>query len=301
MDIELDEGAKLPRSRVYQLSKKEEDALRDEVEKGLKTGKIRRSKAMGACPVLFVKKPGGELRMCVDYRQVNAVSKGIKSALPLINDVFRSIGQAKSNLYTKLDLKGAFHLLRMKKGKESLTAFLTKFGVFEYRVVPFGLKNAPAHFQEVMNRIFHDLLHRGLVVYLDDLLIYEKDPAKHRQLVEEVLERLQRFGLLLSPEKCQFEVPRVSFLGHELSQDGVSMMGSKLDAIKRFPDPKNLKQLQSWLGLTNYSRAFIPGYSETTIPLTQLLKKDSPFVFSGACKQAMEALKENFISLTDQC
>jgi hypothetical protein len=294
MDIEMLPGTEQPKGRIYQLSRTEEEALRKEVEIGLKSGKIQRSKALGACPVLFIKKQDGSLRLCIDYRELNAVTKTIRSSLPLIKDIFDAIGREKSSLYTKMDLKGAFNLLRIQEGKEHLTAFQTKFGLFEYKVIPFGLKNAPSHFQSVMNSIFSDLIGNGLVVYIDDLLIYTKDPIRHRELVTLVLERLQAHGFIVSLSKCRFEQPEVEFLGHMVSQAGLRMIGDKVSAVKAFPDPRNLKQLQSWLGLTNYYRAFIPKYSELTLPLVSLLKKDAPFIWSGVCRKAMSKMKEEF-------
>ena len=292
LEIELLPGEQPPSGRVYSLSLKEEEALRKILQDGLKSGKIRPSKAMGACPVLFVKKPDGSLRMCVDYRRLNAVTKTLQSSLPLISDIFESV--RGSGLYSKVDLKGAFNLLRIKEGSEPLTAFQTKFGTYEWTVIPFGLKNAPGHFQSVMQRILGDLIGKGLAVYIDDLLVYEPDPAQHRALLCEIFRRFLEHGLIVSLNKCVFEVPQIDFLGHTLSANGIAMLDAKVSAIADFPEPKNVKELQSFLGLTNYYRMFIPHYSHLTAPLTDLFKKDVPFIFAERCLEAFRSLKACF-------
>ena len=296
MDIELLPDAQLDSCTPYKLSYTEEQCLLEEIEKGLKSGQIVISNALGACPVLFVKKPDGSLRMCIDYRRLNAISKSVQALLPNIDDILASLApkEGKHPLYTKIDLKGAFHLLRVKDGKEDLTTFVTKFGKFKYRVVPFGLKNAPGHFQSVMNRLLHGLIGRGVWVFLDDIIIYESDPRIHRQLVCQVLQALSDAGMIANPAKCVFEVDTVDFLGFHLCPKGLSMQGNKLSAILDFPEPKNVKQLQSFLGLANFYRMFIPNYSILCLPFFNLLKKDASFVWGADCQRAFADFKNAF-------
>ena len=235
MDIELVDGAVLPNGRIYSLSKREEQALLKEVQDGLKAGRIRPSKAAGGCPVLFVKKGDGSLRMCVDYRALNKVTKSVKATLPLIKELVERARGAK--IYTKLDLKSAFNLLRIREGKEPLSAFVTKQGLFEWTVVPFGLKNAPGHFQAFMQEVLKDLLHRGVIVYIDDILVYGDDPEEQRRIVKEILSRLIEVGMVVGLSKCLFEVPEVDFVGFRLNANGIEISKHKLKPILEFPEP----------------------------------------------------------------
>ena len=295
MKLELKPGSTLPSGRIYRLSNAEEAQLEEEIRKGLSSGKIIKSQASTSSPVLFVKKPNSDkLRMCVDYRQVNAATKSISATLPLIDNLLSdALG---SNLYSKIDLKGAFNLLGIDKDSESLTAFKTKHGLYQYRVIPFGLKNGPTVFQEFMNSIFPDLKGNGMDFYLDDLLIYEPDPVKHKQLLHEILQRLLKNKLAVSLDKCQFMVPEVDFLGHHLSEKGLSMQEAKVFAISSYPTPKNLKQLQSFLGMCGYYHMFIPNYSTIVSPLLALTKKGAKFDIDSNCQKAISALKDAFVS-----
>lgn len=292
MDLELLPDAVAPKGSIYRLSTAEEAALLKEIQDGLKSGKISPSLAPGGCPVLFARKPNGSLRMCVDYRKLNQVTKSQPAILPLVPEILDAA--AGSNRYTKIDLKGAFNLLRMRKGTEKLTSFITKHGLYQYNVIPFGLKNAPGHFQLVMDALFSHLYSRGVRCCIDDIIVFENDEVKHRQLVREVLTVLDENGLIASLPKCLFEVPSVEFLGHVISSDGVAMQAGNLRAIKTLSIPRNVKELQSFLGLTNYYRSFIRNYSQLTLPLTRLLKKDESFRIRKEELEAIERLKSHF-------
>ncbi len=298
MDIELVAGADpLSSSHYYKLSQKEEEILRKEIQEGLESGKIERSTAFGACPVLFTKKPDGSLRLCIDYRRLNSITKPIQAILPRIDDILSSLAGENDSakpLYSKIDLKGAFNLLRIKEGKEKLTSFVTKFGKFQYKVIPFGLRNAPGFFQESMVKIFHDLIGCGLWIYLDDLLIYERDVDRHKWLLKEILRRMRINNLIANPAKCIFLVEEVEFLGYTLKQDGLHMQKCKIQDIMDFPVPRNVRQLQSFLGICNYYRSFLPCFTEIQIPLLHLLKKTTKYEWNADCDKAFLLLKELF-------
>lgn len=294
MDLTLLPDAVAPKGSIYRLSGSEEAALLKEIQTGLKSGKISTSASSGGCPVLFVRKPNGSLRMCVDYRKLNQVTKSQPAILPLIPEILdAAVG---SNRYTKIDLKGAFNLLRMRKGTEHLTSFITKYGLFQYNVVPFGLKNAPGHFQLVMDALFSHLYPRGVRCFIDDIIIFENDEIMHRQLVREVLAILDTNGLIASLDKCRFEVESIEFLGHVVSSTGVSMQAGNLQAIQNLSTPRNVKQLQSFLGLVNYYRSFIRNYATLTLPLTRLLKKGTVFEMGKIELEAIDHLKRQFDS-----
>jgi hypothetical protein len=189
MKIELLPGKLPPFGPIYSLSRQEEEALRTYIEEALKAGIIQPSRSSAGSPVMFVKKKDGSLRLCVDYRGLNAVTETDRSALPIIKDMLqRTFG---CQYFSKVDLKSAFNLIRISEGSEHLTAFRSKYGLFEYLVMPFGLKNAPGHFQAFINCIFSDLIDRGLLAYIDDLLIYAKTRQEHDEVLRIVFERLK--------------------------------------------------------------------------------------------------------------
>ncbi|XP_060103255.1 uncharacterized protein LOC132577484, partial [Heteronotia binoei] len=210
--IDLVPGAPLPVGRLYPMSEPELAALRDFLDKNLKRGFIRPSTSPLSAPVLFVKKKSGELRLCNDYRALNKITIRDRYPLPLIPELLDRLKGAQ--IYTKLDLRGAYNLVRIRPGDEWKTAFGTRYGQYEHLVMPFGLTNAPAVFQRFMNDIFRDLLDRFTIIYLDDILIYSHNPAQHAEHVRQVLQRLRAHGLYAKLEKCDFDLRSVEFLGH---------------------------------------------------------------------------------------
>jgi len=169
------------------------------------------------------------------------------------------------------------------EGHEWKTAFRTRYGSFEYLVMPFGLTNAPATFQNFMNDILRNLVDRFLVVYLDDILIYSENEEEHKKHVQEVLTRLRKHELHAKPEKCFFHVYEVEFLGFIVTPQGVKMDKAKIETILNWPQPKNLKDVQSFLGFANFYRRFIKVYSEIVLPLTGLTKKNIKFQWTELC------------------
>jgi hypothetical protein len=182
----------------------------------------------------------------------------------------------------------------MKEGEEWKTAFRTRYGHYEYLVMPFGLTNAPATFQTLVNNVLREYLDIFVIVYLDDILIYSKTMEEHVQHVKKVLRALQHKHLPIKPEKCQFHVQTVGFLGFVISPEGIKMEQEKIKAVLEWPEPTNVKQLQEFLGFANFCRRFIKGYSDRTIPMTRLLQKDVPFEWTELCSKAMTDLKAIF-------
>jgi Reverse transcriptase (RNA-dependent DNA polymerase)/Retroviral aspartyl protease len=255
LKIELEDGAKPPLGPMYSLSQTELHALREFIDENLRTGFIRSTSSPHGAPILFVRKKDGSLRLCVDYRGLNKITKKDRYPLPLISDLLSTAGKAR--IYTTLDLRHAYHLVRIADGDEWKTAFRTRYGSFEWRVMPFGLSNAPAAFQRFMNDIFKDLLDVTVIVYLDDILIFSDDPKEHRKHVREVLRRLRLHGLYSRPEKCRFSTDTVEYLGYILSKDGLTMSPAKVKTILDWPEPKKVKDVQSFLGFANFYRRFI--------------------------------------------
>lgn len=290
--IILEDNVKLPFGPVYSLSHNELKALKEYLDEMLSKGFIRPSTSPAGSPVLFVKKKDGCLRLCVDYRRLNSITKKNVYPLPLINNLLDQLNS--SHIYTKIDLRGAYNLVRIAEGDEYKTAFRTRYGSFEYLVMPFGLCNAPATFQHFMNDAFRDMLDQYVIIYLDDILIFSKNKEDHEQHVKSVLQRLRTHHLFAKSEKCIFHSKEVEFLGYKISEEGISMDENKVKSILSWPVPKNVKELQSFLGFSNFYRRFILGFSSITRPLHDLTKKGSTFVWSSSCQSAFQTLKSSF-------
>ena len=287
--IPITDGATVPFGPVYNLSQTELKALHEYIKENLNKGFIRRSESPAGAPILFVKKKDGSLRLCVDYRGLNKVTVPNRCPLPLISETFDRLGKAKR--FTKLDMRGAYNLLRIAEGDEWKTAFRCRYGHFEYQVMPFGLMNAPGTFQAFVNDVLRDFLDDFVVVYLDDILIYSESPEEHEEHVKKVLSRLEAAKLSLKLEKCEFDKTKVDFLGYVISTDGISMDPSKVAAIQEWATPKSAFDIQVFLGLANFYRRFVKNYSKIATPLTALLKKNAKFIWSRAAQAAFEKLK----------
>ena len=292
LKIDLEEGAEPPIGRIYPLSPRELEALREFIDKQLVSGAIRPSTSPHGAPVLFVPKKDGSLRLCVDFRGLNRITKKDRYPLPLISDLLDAPKKAK--IYTKLDLAHAYHLVRIADGDEWKTTFRTRYGSFEWLVMPFGLTNAPAAFQRFVNDIFADLLDVCVIVYLDDILIYSDDPTAHEEHVKEVLRRLRKHKLFCNPAKCEFGIDTVEYLGYILSPDGLSMAEDKIKAIIDWPTPRKVKDIQSFLGFANFYRRFIHNYSDIVVPMNRLTRKDTPWVWTSECQDSFDTLKHAF-------
>ena len=221
------------------------------------------------------------MRLCVDFRGLNKIMKKDQYLLPQITDLLDS--PCKAWFYSKIDLRHAYHLIRIQEGDEWKTAFRTRYGSFEWCVMPFGLTNAPAAFQCLMNNIFSDLLDICALVYLDNILIYSDTLEEHRRHIREVLLRLWNNKLYTHGDKCSFHKDTVEYLGFILSPNGLLMDPSKVSTILEWPEPRKVKDIQSFLGFANFYRRFISDYSKITVPLTHLTCKGTPWDFSDTC------------------
>lgn len=291
--INLKQGTIPPSRPLYQMSTKELLVLRKFLDENLAKGFIRPSTSPTASPVLFAKKPGGGLRFCVDYRALNAITIKNKYPLPLIQETLSQLSRAK--YYTKLDIISAFNCIRMQEGQEWLTAFNTRYGLFESLVMPFGLCNAPATFQARINEILRPYLDIFCTAYIDDILIYSDSLEEHRKHVKQVFEALCGTGLQLDIKKCEFEVPEVKYLGMIISTSGVKVDPQKIKCIIDWKPPQHVKDVQAFLGFSNFYRRFIDKFSLIVKPLVALTKKDAKFLWSDSCQKAFESLKSSFI------
>ncbi|KAK9395445.1 retrotransposon-derived protein PEG10 [Crotalus adamanteus] len=299
--IELVPGAKLPRPRMYAMSPLEMEEMQRYVNKNLARGFIERAKSSVGAPVLFKEKKDGSLRLCVDYKGLNAVSVENKYPLPLLKDLLTHL--AKGSVFTKLDLREAYYRVRIKEGDEWKTAFNCPMGSYQFKVMPFGLQGAPAVFMQLINEVLHDHLYKGVLVYLDDILIYSTNMNDHIKLVREVLKKLLNAKLYVKLSKCEFHRTQLDYLGYRISNEGIEMDPAKVKTIIEWQPPRTRKQLQSFLGFANFYRQFIPSFAEIALPLTELLKTGKgggkprpgqPLAWTMSCQTAFENLKRLF-------
>jgi hypothetical protein len=268
--IDIEEGKDPPVMPIYPLAQSELKALREYLDKALERGWIRESKSPAGAPILFVPKKDGSLRLCVDYRGLNKVTIKNRHPLPLIGELLDRLSQAK--IFTKLDLRDAYHRIRIKEGDEWKTAFRTRYGHYEYLVMPFGLANAPATFQNYIHKALGALVDDICVVYLDDILIYSENEEQHAEHVRRVLERLRQWGLYAKLSKCEFHTRYVEFLGFVVTSSGVVMDPERVRAIREWPTPTCFRDIQVFLGFANFYRRFIHNFSGIARPLNELLQ-----------------------------
>ncbi len=293
--IDLQPNPAPARGKVYSLTQEEDRVLKEWINECLQKGFIRPSSSPWASPCFYVKQKN-KLRLCMDYRALNSQTIKDRYPIPLIVELLREL--SKGRYFTTLDLRGAYNFLRIKAGHEFKTAFVTKYGQYEFLVMPFGLANAPAQFQRFMNDLFRDKIGNYVLVYLDDIVIYSNDLESHKKHVAEVLEILEANDLKCKPEKCHFYQESIKYLGYIISANGISMDPEKVEAITEWPTPRNVKQLQTLLGFANFYRSLINNFADITAPLTKLLKKDSKFGWSNEQQNAFLRLKAAFRSDT---
>jgi len=221
---------KLPDGPIYPLSKQELDALWDYIKEIEDHGKIRRSSSPIGATILFVPKPDGTLQLCVDYRGLNKITIKNKYPLPLMSELRSRLG--KATIFTKLDLKNGYYLIRMAEGEEWKTTFKSRHGLYVYTVMPFGLCNALSTFQSMINDVFRNMLDVGGITYMDDILIYTETVEEHVALVRRVMERLRTASLCVSITKSSFHQREVKFLGYKISDRGISMTSTKVEEIR---------------------------------------------------------------------
>jgi hypothetical protein len=236
-------------------------------------GFIKPSTSPYASPVLVVKKPGGGLRICVDYRQLNSITKKNRNAPPAIKETLARMSKVK--IMTLIDVIAGFNTVRIAEGDEEKTAFQTRYGLYEYLVMPFGLCNAPGTFQTFINKTLRNYLDDFCTAYLDDILIYSEDEADHEGHVTKVLQKLREASLFLEIKKCSFSVKRVKYLGLILTTDGLKMDPSKVATIRDWGILRTVKDVQSFLGFANFYQRFIKGFSYIAKPLTALTCKET--------------------------
>ncbi|KAK2403898.1 putative mitochondrial protein [Trifolium repens] len=292
--IDLVPGSQPISVAPYRMSPLELHELKSQLEELLQKHFIRPSVSPWGAPVLLVKKKDGTMRLCIDYRQLNKVTIKNKYPLPRIDDLLDQLRGA--TIFSKIDLRSGYHQIRIKSSDVSKTAFRTRYGHYEFLVMPFGLTNAPAIFMDYMNRIFQPYLDKFVVIFIDDILIYSKDSEEHAEHLRIVLEVLREKQLYAKFSKCEFWLSEVKFLGHVISQGGVSVDPSKMEAVLNWERPRSVTEVRSFLSLAGYYRRFILGFSEIAFPLTRLTRKGAAFDWDAACEWSFTTLKEKLTS-----
>ena len=260
-----------------------------EVDQMLEIGTVRPSTSPWSSPVVLVKKKDGSVRFCVDYRRLNEISRKDSYPLPRIDDSLDTL--SGSEWFSTLDLASGYWQVKMHPDDAEKTAFSTPKGLFEFTVMPFGLVNAPATFERLMEVTLSGLHWQTCLIYIDDIIVFGPDFRTHISRLSEVLNRIRKAGLKLSPKKCKLLHSKVEFLGHVVSREGISTDPSKVKAIQDWPIPLDLTGVRSFLGTCSYYRRFIKGYANIAKPLHQLAEKNRKFFWSPECQEAFDQLK----------
>ena len=288
--IELVPGSTPPSRPTIRLSTPELAELKRQLTELEAAGRIQESKSPYGAPILFVKKKSGEMRMCIDYRALNNITVKNKYPLPRVDELFDQLQGAK--YFSKFDLRSGYHQIRIDKNDVAKTAFRTRYGHYEFLVLPFGLTNAPATFMHLMHQSFLKLLDTCVLVFLDDILVYSRTLAEHRQHVRQVLEILREQKLYAKESKCELFKEEVEFLGHLVGRNGVRMMEDKVKAVQEWPTPTCVGHVRSFIGTAGYYRKFIRDFSRLAAPLTSLTKDNVKFEWGPEQEQAFQALKQ---------
>lgn len=287
--IELEPGAKPPVRPTYRMSVAELQEVRKQLEELTELGFIRPSTSPYGAPILFVRKKDGTLRMCIDYRALNKITVKNRYPLPRIDELLDQLHG--STIWTSLDCASGYHQVRLHSDSISKTAFRTRYGSFEFLVLPFGLTNAPSAFMAWMHDILRPFIDKFVVCFLDDILIASRTPAEHLTHLEQVFQALSANKVLLKASKCHIATSHVDFLGHTLTPQGIAVDQRKVAAVQQWPRPGNVHDVRSFCGLVGFYRRFISGFSRLAAPLTELTKASQPWRWASEQQHAFESLK----------
>ncbi|WVZ96146.1 hypothetical protein U9M48_041818 [Paspalum notatum var. saurae] len=262
--------------------------VKKQIDELLEKRFIRKSTSPWASPVLLTDKKDGSLRMCVDYRGLNAVTVKNKYLLPRIEDLFDQLKGAC--IFSKINLHSGYHRLRIRPSDIPKTAFISCYGLYEYTVMSFGLTNTPAFFMYMMNSVFMEYLDKFVVVFIDDILVYSKTEAEREEHLRLMLQKLREHKLYAKFSKCDFWMKEVQFFGHVISNGGIAIDHNKVAEVQNWEVPEDVKAIRSFFGLAGYYRRFVEGFSKTAKPMTTLLEKNAKFKWTLECQEAFEEL-----------
>jgi hypothetical protein len=278
----------------YRLTPQKKDFLKKEIDELIEIGIVEECDSPWAAPVVLVPKPDGTLRLCVDYRKLNAVTVPDAYPLPRMDDLLQSMGRI--GCISTIDLQAGYWQVAVRKQDQDKTAFICPFGLFRFTRMPFGLRNAPATFQRLMDRFRAGLPDLTLLAYLDDLVLFSATKQEHLIQLERIFQHIRHFKLRMKREKCFFGCPEVRYLGHRISAGGIVPDPDKVQAIAGMPPPSNLKHAHTFLQTCSWFRRFIPNFANISKPLSDLLKKNAVWEWGPAQQEAFETLKNRLIT-----
>ena len=289
----IDTGDAPPiKARPHRQNPASHQVIRENVQSMLASGIIQPSGSNYASNVVLVKKKDGTMRVCIDYRPLNAVTCKDSYPLPRTDEVLNEL--AKAQWFSKLDLKSGYWQIVVDPEDRHKTAFMTRDGLYEF--MPFGLTSAPATFQRLMDRVLSDLLWHKVMVYLDDIIIYSETWQQHLTTIDDVLRRLRAAGLKASPGKCEFGQTSMQYLGHIVTREGILPDEDNVKAIMDCKAPETLTELRSFYGMVQYYGNYIPHLAEIAVPLFKLYKKGVEFTWTTDCQEAFETIKQSLVS-----
>jgi hypothetical protein len=292
--IDLLPGTAPISKRPYMMSVKELKELKKQLTELQEAGYIRQSSSPWGAPVLFVQKKDGSQSMCVDYKSLSDVTMKNKYPLHRIKDLFDQMRGAR--VFSKIDLRSGYHQMKIRPSDIPMTAFSTRYKLYEFTIMSFGLTNAPAYFMNLMNKVFMEYLDRFVVVFIGDILIYSKSDSDHEDHLRLVLQKLRDNQLYAKFSKCEFWIDEVPFLGHIISNGGISVDPAKVKEIMAWSIPTTVTEIRSFLGLAGYYRRFIEGFSKIAKPMTSLLEKGREFKWDEKCQHSFNQLKKRLMS-----
>lgn len=292
-DIELKDPTPV-KLQPYRVSSVERLAIKEHLDEMLAAGIISPSNSEWSSPMVMVKKKNGKLRLVVDFRKVNLKIKKNGYPSPNADELLGCLEGCK--VFTSLDLHSGFWQLRLTERAREVCSFATCMGLYSFNRLPFGIATAPGLFSSAMDRVLSDLKYSHCLIYLDDVLVPGKDFEDHLNKLRLVLERFRKANMTLNPSKCSFGFFEIAILGHVVNAMGVSPNPDTVKAIRDFPTPKKLKQLRSFVGLASYFRNYVQGFSQISLPLTSLCKKNVKFTWGVEQEQAFRTLQEKLTS-----
>ena len=290
LEIELRDPTVVVNKAPYRIHHAQKEPLNKVIKGMLKDGIIKRSKSVFNSPLIIVSKKNGEIRPCIDFRELNSVTKPVTYPIPRISDLLNSIG-TDSLVISSLDLASAYHQCSILEQDRPKTAFTVENSKYEFTRVPFGLTSAPSFFSRIINTVLHDEIGLNTICYMDDILVMSPDKESHMKKLESVLQKLNKANLKLKIQKCRLFTERVPFLGFQLTSKGLTMDNDRQSVIRNLPNPTSKKEVMALLGLTNYYRQFVRNYADITRPLCDLLRKGSNFKWTDKHTQAVTKLK----------
>ena len=281
----IDTGDSPPiNQRNYRVSYEEQREILRQVSEMYKAGVIEQTSSPYNNPLVLVKRDN-KMRLCVDFRKINAVTKVDVYPLPRIDELIHNLSD--HNILSLFDLKSGYWQIPMKKEDKEKTAFTAGNHTYAYKFMPFGLNNAPSTFMLFMNKVFDGLINKNMNVYIDDIIVYSKTFNEHLEHLRAVFERLDEYDLRVHPEKSSFRCKEIKFLGFLVGQEGIKPDPKRTLAISQFPTPRKVKDVRSFLGMAGYYRKFIKDFAKIASPLTHLLCKNVPFIWDKECERGI--------------